>query len=91
MAKQLNVNLAFTADTGKAKAQLQDLQKQLNNLVNGSGPNGMASQITEATKAAAELKIHLQNATNVKTGTLDFTKLNESIKASGKSLVQYGE
>ena len=91
MAKQLNVNLAFTADTGKAKAQLKDLQSQLNNLINASGPNGMATQITEATKAAAELKVHLQNATNVKTGNLDFSKLNESIKQSGKSLVQYGE
>jgi hypothetical protein len=87
MAKQLNVNLAFTADTGKAKAQLKDLQSQLNNLINASGPNGMATQITEATKAAAELKVHLQNATNVKTGNLDFSKLNESIKQSGKSLV----
>ena len=26
MAKQLNVNLAFSADTGKAKAQIQELQ-----------------------------------------------------------------
>ena len=91
MAKQLNVNLAFTADTGKAKAQLKDLQSQLNSLINGSGTNGMAGQITEATKAAAELKVHLQNATNVKTGNLDFTKLNDSIRQSGKSLVQYGE
>ena len=35
MAKQLNqvnVNLSFSADTSKAKAQLQDLQNQLNNL-----------------------------------------------------------
>ena len=33
MAKQLNVNLAFTADTGKAKAQLQSLQNQLQSLI----------------------------------------------------------
>ena len=32
MAKQLNVNLSFTADTGKAKAQLQELQSTLKNL-----------------------------------------------------------
>ena len=91
MAKQLNVNLTFTADTAKAKAQLRDLQSQLDGLINGSGTNRIAGQINEATKAAAELKIHLQNATNIKTGNLDFTKLNESIKQSGKSLVQYGE
>ena len=87
MAKQLNVNLAFTADTGKAKAQLQDLQKQLSSLINNTSTDGFAGPITEASKAAAELKVHLQNATNIKTGSLDFTKLNDSIKASGKSLV----
>jgi len=32
MAKQLNVSLAFTADTGQAKAQIQDLQSQLTKL-----------------------------------------------------------
>lgn len=94
MAKQLNVNLAFTADTGKVKAQLQDLQKSLTNLINTSSlskTNGFSDQLFEASKAAAELKIHLQNATNVKTGNLDFTKLNDSIAQSGKSLIQYGE
>ena len=30
MAKQLNVNLAFSADTGQARAQIQALQNQLN-------------------------------------------------------------
>ena len=34
MAKQLNVSLAFTADTRQAKAQLQDLQNQLSKLSN---------------------------------------------------------
>jgi hypothetical protein len=46
----------------------------------------MTEDILKASSAAAELKAHLQNATNVKTGTLDFSKLNESLKASGTSL-----
>jgi hypothetical protein len=29
----LNVNLAFTADTGKAKAQIQELQALLNKIM----------------------------------------------------------
>jgi hypothetical protein len=29
-------------------------------------------------------------ATNVKTGNLDFTKLNDSLRASGTSLSEYG-
>ena len=43
MAKQLNINLGFTADTGKAKAQLQDLQKSLTNLINTSSDESYIS------------------------------------------------
>ena len=71
MAKQLNVNLAFTADTGKAKAQLQDLQRQLSQIINTPKASGVTGGITkdiqQATQAAAELKVHLQSATNVNT------------------------
>ena len=92
MAKQLNVNLTFTADTSKAKAQLQDLQNQLSHVINLPGSSfagGITSDIQKATQAAAELKVHLESATNVKTGTLDFAKLNQSIKNSGSSLSEY--
>ena len=93
MAKQLNVNLAFTADTSQARAQVQDLQNQLTQLIQNSGKNtsqlGITSEIKEATMAVAQLKTHLQNATNVQTGTLDFTKLNQSIQQSGQSLTAY--
>jgi hypothetical protein len=33
----------------------------------------------EASKAAAQLQVQLKNATNVDTGTLDFSKLNQSM------------
>ena len=95
MAKQLNVNLAFTADTGKAKAQLQDLQRQLTNLVNKSatGGNGLAitADIEKAVRATAELQVHLQKAVNTKTGNLDFSKLSDSLRKSNKSLDQYAD
>ena len=90
MAKQLNVNLSFSADTSKARAQLQDLQRQLTNLVNmPSSQLPISDNINEAVRSAAELKTHLEAATNVKTGNLDFAKLNQSIGQSGKSLEQY--
>ena len=66
MAKQLNqisVNLSFNADTSKAKAQLQDLQNQLNNLVLNTKINqnsSIAGQIQSAVKSAAELNVYLQ-------------------------------
>ena len=90
MAKQLNVNLSFSADTSKARAQLQDLQRQLTNLVNmPSSQLPIGDNINEAVRSAAELKTHLEAAVNVKTGNLDFAKLNQSIGQSGKSLEQY--
>ena len=92
MAKQLNVNLSFTADTHKVKTQLQDLQNQLSHVINLPGSSfagGITKDIQKATQAAAELKVHLESATNVKTGTLDFAKLNQSIKNSGSSLSEY--
>ena len=92
MAKQLNVNLAFTADTSATKRQLQDLQTQLTNIskmpANVDIP--LTKNIKEASNAAIELKQHLQNATNVNTNTLDFSKLNQSIAASGTTLSAYG-
>ena len=95
MAKQLNVNLAFTADTSQAKAQLQSLQAQLSGLLNSTNGQSFGNQITgdinKASKAIAELKLHLKNATNVNTGNLDFTKLNESLNKSGTTLQQYGD
>ena len=49
MAKQLNVSLAFTADTAKAKGQLLDLQKTLQSLVTSinkpSGGLGLSKEI----------------------------------------------
>lgn len=51
---------------------------------------GMEEEIRGAISATAELSAHLKQATNIKTGNLDFSKLNQSIKSSGKSLQEYG-
>lgn len=87
------INLSFTADTKQAKAQLRDLQSTLSNIINAPANLGgnMTEEIREASNAAVELKMHLQNATNVKTGNLDFTKLNQSLKQSGVSLSSYAQ
>ena len=89
----INVNLAVTADTQQAKAQLQQLQTTLQKLsVDSSnlkiGVN--AADIQKASMAATELAAHLQQATT-KSGTLDFSKFNSSITSSGKTLQQYGD
>lgn len=94
MPKQLNVNLAFTADTTQAKRQLQDLQNQLTKLTTGSLGNKdltITKQIQEATAAAAQLKVQLEGATNATTGKLDLGRFAESMRESGMSLTKYRE
>lgn len=93
MAKALNVNLSVTADTSAAKAQLQQLQQALTELTSNSANLKVgldSTALKQASTAADQLSLHLKNATNVNTGTLDFTKLSASIRASGSSLQEYG-
>jgi hypothetical protein len=46
----------------------------------------MTSELREASIAASQLKQHIESAMNVNTGTLDFAKLNESLKRGGVSI-----
>ena len=91
MAKQLNVNLAFTADTSKAKAQIKDLQASLDKLMldtSTSGELGLTKDLVKARGAAADLKVAIQSATT-STGSIDLSKLNDAFKRSGKDLSAY--
>ena len=93
MPKQLNVNLAFTADTKQAKAQINQLQHQLTELINMNGKGGghfaLTKEIQQATTAAAQLKAQIKGATDVDTGKLDLTKFTQSMADSGMSLKKY--
>lgn len=94
MAKQLNVNLGFTADVSQAKKQLVDLKKQIDDLIKNpieAQGLGLTKEIRDASLAAATLKEQLNEATNVKTGQLDLGKFNDSLKASGYNLKDYKE
>lgn len=92
MAKQLNVNLGFTADTSQAKIKLQDLQRQLDALMKSTTTStsglGLTQDLMQATAAAAELKSMLASAT-LPSGKLDLGLFNQSLKASGKQLQDY--
>ena len=61
MAKQLNVDLRFTASGSQAKAQIQDLQSALNNLITTAGKNttglGITKDIAQATNEVANYKL----------------------------------
>lgn len=94
MAKQLNVDLRFNADVSQAKQQINSLQKSLDDIMKlKAGTNSnlvgvMTQDIEKASNAAAVLKIHLKDAFNVRTGKIDFIKLNQSLKQSGLSAQQ---
>lgn len=86
MAKQLNVNLAFTADTSAAKRNLDELRKNLSDIASMSMGNNLSDDIKSASTAAKDLQMHLGNAMNVNTGNLDLSKLQKSLSQSGQSL-----
>ena len=93
MAKQLNVNLAFTADTAQAKTSLRDLQNQLTQLqsvnLNSKNVSGMNQEITKSIGLVTQLKTQLIAATNVNTGKLDLTKFAESMNKAQISVSDY--
>ena len=90
MPKQLNVSLGFTADTSKARQQIQDLQRDISNLMKATSADGKPLKITgdlqEASLAAGQLKQMLDSATNVNTGKLDLGKFSMQMKQSGLDL-----
>ena len=93
MAKQLNVNLSFNANTGQAKAQIQSLVSELNKLSDNATLSSKGLPLTrdliEAQNAAKQLGIALDNAFDVNAGSLDLSAFNQSLRQSGMSLEQY--
>ena len=93
MAKNIQVNLTFTADTNAAKQQMAQLQQQLSNLaatpINATPGTKMAQSLQQATQKAVELKVALNNATNVDTGKLNFSKFSQELKRNKTSLQDY--
>ncbi len=92
MAKQLNVEMSFTADTSKAKQQIEQLQQALQKLSSGSSIQNKGLAITkdiqEGMKAASQLQVILEKAINTNTGKLDLTKFTQSLNASKTNLNQ---
>lgn len=89
--KKIGVDIAFNADTKKAKASIQELQTLLNKItysgVTGS-KNQMADQLRQASEAAKELQFHLNNAFNAKTGKLDLSLLDKSLASTNSDITK---
>ena len=85
MAKQLNVNLAFTADTSRVKQDLEQLQNLLNRLTTNSAqksPLGITSEIKTAISDVAKLESALKKATT-STGSLDLGQFKQELGQAG--------
>lgn len=94
MAKNLvQVQLQVNADVKQAKKEMESLQKQLTEISSKAQasliPGSTSSNISNAIKDVAKLKVELQNAFNVDTGKLDFSRFSQGIKESGKQLKDY--
>lgn len=90
MGKKIDVTLAFNADTGKAKSQIQELQSLLNKIsysgATASQSSANAKNLREAADAAKDLAYHLNNAYNNKTGKFDLSLFDKSLKSSNQNL-----
>ena len=82
----LHVNLAFSADTGKAKTQIQELQTLLSKIAYTGTTGAMQKDIQAASAAAKDLQFHLNNAFNTTTGKFDLSLLDRSLKTSGANI-----
>lgn len=86
MAKQLNIDLNFRANTSMVKSSIMELQTMLSQIAHTGAINVNDAKIRQASQAAKELSIHLNNAFNVNTGKLDLHLLNKSLSSSSQSL-----
>ena len=92
MAKQLNVDLRFTASNTQAKQQIQDLQSALNNLMTTASKNttglGISKDIAQATNEVAKLQAMLESSKNA-SGGLDLGKFNQSLSQGQIKISDY--
>lgn len=85
MAKHIQINMGFNADTSQAQNAIQQLQNTLNSISN-TKVTVQGGSIDQAVQSAKMLQQHLAAATNVDTGKLNFTALQSSLKATNTDL-----
>ena len=94
MAKQLNVDLRFTADNGQARKQIQELQSSLEKLMTsankGTSGLGITKDIAQATNEVAKLQAMLESSKN-SSGGLDLGKFNQSLSKGKMQISDYAK
>lgn len=88
-AKKIQFSLEFNADTKKAEQQLKKLQDTLTKATSASTAGqdlGLVPKLEAARKSAMQLKIALNNATNIDTGKLNLNKFSRELSQAGLSV-----
>ena len=83
---QVKIDLIFQANTQAALNNIQSLNNLLNKISTTTTIGIDGGSIDRAVQSAQQLQGALAQATNVDTGKIDLTKLNNSLKQSGTSL-----
>ena len=88
VAKRLNYEVGFTADTSQLASAVSQAVQSLQKL--GTSPNLQLTQnLRQASQAALDLSVNLQSAYNRDTGKLDLSAFNAQLQRSGLTLEQY--
>lgn len=86
------VRLEFIADTKGVKNTLNSLNTQLNSLMKGINlSQGFTSGIEKSISSAVSLQHALKQAVNVDTGSINFDRLSNSLKAAGQTVQSLGK
>ena len=86
----IKVDLKFGADVSAAKKAMEELHRSLIQVSNVKNPGSIYTKdLNEASRAAAQLRVQLQNAFNQDTGKLNLNKLNSEMQKSGMSIEKY--
>ena len=89
ITQRVQYGIDISANTSQAKQAIADLQRSIQSLQNtAEGDNFLNEKMNKAAAAAKELQFQLAKATNVNTGKLNLSLLNDNLKASGKSAQQ---
>lgn len=91
---RLKYYISFEADTKKAKSQIDDMMRslqQINTPKNIMNELISGEDLSQARSRVNQLQAMLQNAINVDTGRLDLSKFNRSLQNSNVTLGQFSK
>ena len=90
--KRIDIDIGFNTDTSRAKAQIQDLQKQIVNLSvaakQNTATNTLSSDISKAVIEASKLNGILSQSMTFKGDNLDLSKFVTNLNKSGTTISQ---